>query len=579
MTDTPDDLSDALSVPIASAPSLQTGDCRRLTGPGLLWDHPGATLEVMFTDFEPDRVEGLWHRHARRVLDAVGWPGEDSMVRHFGGGISLAISAPLDQLYSATFVVQTAWHFAAAELLDAVAGDFASMIAALRRVMQREADPALVALADAASMRGLEALIDEDMVTLGHGTGSQSWPAGTLPVPDAVMWDGLYNLPIGLITGTNGKTTTTRLAAAMAREAGLVAGLTSTDMVRVGDAVLDRGDFSGPGGARLLLRDPRLEMGFLELARGGILRRGLPVRQALAAVVTNVAADHLGEYGVNTVPDLASAKFAVRHGLRPGGVLILNADDRPVVVEAARLGVNACWFSLTPDAPQIVAARAAARPCAWSDGGFLCYFDGLTEVTVSAITDIPIAMGGAALYNISNALAAVCLGRALGLDFAPMARALAAFRNDPADNPGRCNEFAHNGARVFVDFAHNPHSIAAVTGALAALPAKRRFIMVAHAGDRSDQDIRDLARGAVAFGPDFVVIAELPDYLRGREPGEVSRLLRDECLARGFAPEQLLAATSPADGAAQILARVAPGDMALLLVHSERDKIFNMLSD
>ena len=383
---------------------------------------------------------------------------------------------------------------------------------------------------------------------------------------------------MGLITGTNGKTTTARLAMAMARAAGLMAGLTSTDMVRIGDEVLDRGDYSGPGGARLLLRDKRLEMGFLELARGGILRRGLPVTKATAAVVTNVAADHLGEYGVNTVPDLAQAKFAIRRGLRAGGALILNADDAAVVAEANRLGLDACWFSLHADVPQILAALAAGRPCAWADGTGIRYFDGQTETKVIAIRDIPIAMAGAARHNILNALAAICLCRALGLDFAPMAQALTAFRNDPADNPGRCNEFAYNGARVFVDFAHNPHSIAAVTETLAAVPAKRRFIMLAHAGDRSDQDIRDLARGAFAFGPDYVVIAELADYLRGREPGAVSALLRAECLALGMAENRLLAAVSPSDGAAQILARVAPGDLALLLVHSERDKIFDMLS-
>ena len=569
MTDTPDDLSDALSVAIASGPDLQVGDCRRLTGPGLLQDRPGATLEVMFSGYDPERVAGLWHRCARRVLDAVGWAGEVSTVRHFENGLSLAISAPLDQLYSATFVVQTACHFAVAELLGIVPGDFTAMITDLLAVMRREADPALIALTDAAFRRGLEVLVDEDMVTLGHGIGSQSWAVGALPKPAAVDWERLRSVPIGLITGTNGKTTTTRLAMAMARAAGLVAGITSTDMVRVGDDVLDRGDFSGPGGARLLLRDKRLEMGFLELARGGILRRGLPVTKAQAAVVTNVAADHLGEYGVNTVADLAQAKFAVRRGLRAGGTLILNADDASVVAEAERLGLDACWFSLHADAPQIVAARAAGLACAWADGIGICYFEGQTETKVIAIRDIPIAMAGAAGYNVLNALAAVCLCRALGLDFAPMARALAAFRNDPADNPGRCNEFAHNGARIFVDFAHNPHSIAAVTGALAAIPAKRRFIMLAHAGDRSDQDIRDLARGAVAFGPDYVVIAELADYLRGREPGAVSAVLRAECLALGMAADHLLAAVSPSDGAAQILGQVAPGDMALLLVHSD----------
>ena len=570
-----EDVSEALEVQIAASAALRTGDCRRLTGPGLLWGHAGATLEAGFSGFVPARVAALWQHHARRVLEAVGWAGQAAGARLSEGGIAVAISAPVDQLYAATYVVQTAWHFVAADLLGAVRGDFAAMIADLRCVMAREADPALVALAAEAGARGLEVLIDEDLVTVGHGGTSQSWPAADLPA--AVDWGGLGNLPLGLITGTNGKTTTTRLAMAMARGAGIVAGLTSTDMVQVGDAVLERGDFSGPSGARLLLRDPRLEMGFLELARGGILRRGLPVRQAMAAVVTNVASDHLGEYGINTVAELAEVKFAIRRGLRAGGVMILNADDAPVVAEAGRLGLDACWFSRLADAPQIVAARAAGQRCGYVEGGAIWLSDAAGAQRVIAVADVPIAMGGAAGYNVSNALAAVCLCDVLGVERAAMGRALAAFRSDPVDNPGRCNEFAHNGARVFVDFAHNPHSIAAVTGALAGLAAKRKFIMLAHAGDRSDEDIRGLARGAVAFGPDYVMLAELSDYLRGREVGSVTAILRQECLALGMQPEQLLAATSPADGAAQVLRRLQPGDLALLLVHSERAEIFAML--
>ncbi len=571
------DVPDDVEVQIASSAALRTGDARRLTGPGLMWDRAGAVLEAEFTDFKPDRVAALWRHHARRVLDAVGWSGEDCTERHSDGGIAVAISAPVDQLYSATSVLQTAWHFVAADLLEAERGDFKAMIGDLRGEMAREADPALVALTDAARARGLEVLADEDTLSFGHGKRSKSFVISTLPGPETVDWDGISNLPLGLITGTNGKTTTTRLAVAMATEAGQVAGLTSSDMVRVGGTVLEQGDFSGPGGARMLLRDGRLEIGFLELARGGILRRGLPVRQAKAAVVTNVAADHLGEYGITTVAQLAEVKFAIRRGLGPGGVLILNADDAPVVAEAAQQGLAACWFSRDAQAPQIVAARTADQRCGFVEEGAIWLSGGKGLHRVIAVADMPIAMGGAAGYNISNALAAACLCDVLGVDRAAIGRALAAFRSDPFDNPGRCNEFPHNGARVFVDFAHNPHSIAAVTGVLGGLAANRRFVMIAHAGDRSDQDIRDLAQGACALRPDFVVITELPGYLRGRSPGEIPGLLRDEVLAQGMTATQILYADTPADGAAKVMGLLQPGDLALLLVHADRDAIFKML--
>jgi UDP-N-acetylmuramyl tripeptide synthase len=570
-----DDVSEALEIPIAGSDALRTGEARRLTGPGLLLDRPGAALEAEFTGFPPARVEALFHHHARRVLDGVGLTGEHAVARLFDGGIAVAISAPMDCLYSATFVLQTAWHFVAADLLWQQRGDMAAMLADLQSVIAREANPALLALVQAAEAQGVEVLSDDEFVTLGHGVRSQSWSADSIPAPGAVGWDRLGNLPLGLITGTNGKTTTTRLAMAMAEAEDRVAGLTSTDMVKVGGKVLEKGDFSGPGGARLLLRDPSLEVGFLELARGGILRRGVPVRQARAALVTNVADDHLGEYGINTVAELAEVKFAIRHGLGAGGVMILNADDPPVVAEAERLGLQAAWFSLDEDAPQVKAARDAGRLVGFVRDGAIWLQDGTRAERIIAVEDIPITMGGAARYNILNALGAACLAHALGISAKAIAQALAGFRPDPKDNPGRMNLFHHNGARLYVDFAHNPHSIAAVTGALAAMGAKRKFVLMAHAGDRSDDDIRGLARGACAMRPDVVVVAELDGYRRGRAVGEVPALLQAECQAQGVA--NVLRVDSPSEGVARIMAMVGPGDLALLLVHSERDRIFQML--
>ncbi len=578
MTPSVSEIADSLSIAIASSDQLRTSDCRRLTGPGLLWGYCGAVLDIFIEGFEPELIVELWLTAARRVLDSVGWQTEKSMARRFNGGVNLAISAPMDQLYSATFVAQTAWHFCAAKLLDAASGDFDIMIADLKQVMKQEANPALIALIKAAKAKGIDVLCDDDLVSIGHGSGSQTWPVASLPSPDMVDWRKIHNVPLALITGTNGKTTTTRLCAAIGTAAGQVSGLTSTDFVRVGDDILERGDFSGPGGARMLLRDARLEMGFLEVARGGILRRGLPVRQARAAAVLNAAADHLGDYGVNTVADLAATKLAVQRALVPGGTLVLNADDAYVVAEAVHHSGRFCWFSLDINAPMIVAARAAKRPCAWLEGTDIIYFDGAIGARIIDIASIPIAMGGAAKYNISNALAAICVSFALGIEADAIRTGLSGFQNNTIDNPGRCNEFAHKGARVFVDFAHNPHSIVAVTGALAAIPAKRKFIMISHAGDRSDQDIRDLTTGAFALKPDFVVAAELPDYLRGRPSGEVVRIIKETSKEIGLPDDHIFNANSPSDGVDKILRLLEPGDLALLLVHSQRDQIFDMLT-
>ena len=577
MVDAIEDIEDALSITFPSSANLVVDDTRRLTGPGLLWSLPGAVVDVLFSDIDPDKVISVWNKHVERVLGAVGWSDESHIHRHFEGGVNLAVSAPMDKLYSAIFVAQTAWHFSAAELLDEPAGDFDAMVFDVKSVMQCEANPALIALMKAAQARHLDVLSDDDNLSLGHGKGSQTWPVTALPDPADVAWDRLFNIPVALITGTNGKTTTTRLCSAIAKASGRTSGLTSTDFVQVGDDILDRGDYSGPGGARLLLRDPRLEIANLEVARGGILRRGLPVHHARAAVVTNVAADHLGQYGVNTVAELTKAKFAVHRCLAKDGVLILNADDPFVVAEAALTPSKIWWFSANPDTAQIAQACANGSPCAWLEEGTLFFYDGSVKTNVINVVDVPITMGGAAVYNSLNALAAICVACATETDMSAIRLGLANFQSNPIDNPGRCNEFNVNGARVFVDFAHNPHSVSAVVQAMAAIPAKRRFIMISHAGDRSDTDIRDATQIALSLKPDYVVAAELPDYLRGRELGEVSSLIVQTCQELGINSDNILTASSPSDGTSQILERLQSGDLALLFALSERDKIFEML--
>lgn len=569
------ELAESLEIPVPEDPGLVLDGCRRLLGPNLYSDRPGAVGDGLAPGADRDRMLGLWQDHARVLLDALGQHPE-ILLRRFDGGASLFFAAPVDQLLTAAYVIEAAWYYTASEILGREAWPLPRMIDELRRIAAVESNPTLVQLVDEAGSRGIDRLLDDDAITLGHGSGSRTWAFDALPrQPD---WDALHNVPLALVTGTNGKTTTTRLIAAMGQAAGNVSGLSSTDFVRVGNDILDKGDYSGPAGARLLLRDPRLELGVLEVARGGILRRGLPVTRAKAAVVTNVAADHLGQYGINTVAELAQAKLAIRRGLAPGGALILNAGDEMLRDLAAGLDLSPVWFSLDPSRGELRSARASGRACGWLEDGVLRLSDGAAETALIAASDVPLTLGGAARYSIENALAAALAARALGLPDSAIRQVLSTFRSDPRDNPGRANEFAVNGARVFVDFAHNPHSIAAVTSALGALPARRRFILLSHAGDRSDADIHALVDGAFALAPDVVVAAENPKYLRGRAPGEVSGLLRQASLENGLSPDHVLLAESPADGAGKILRMVGPGDLALLLVHDERAKIFDMLA-
>lgn len=577
MVMTVEELETALDIPIPQDRHLDLDDSRRLTGPGLLWKHYGAILDVFTTDMDNDKIAEVWGEEARRVLDAVGWQVEESTARIFDEGLNLAITAPIDQLYSAIFVAQIAWHFTAHRLLDTQPDSLDGFVAELKPVMQEEANPDLLALQKAADERAIDFLSDDDFVSLGHGVGSITWPVREIPPLESIDWDSLHNLPVALITGTNGKSTSVRLAAAIGEAAGIAAGTTSTDYVKIGDDILDRGDYSGPGGARMLLRDKRLELAFLEVARGGILRRGLPLRQAQAAMVTNIANDHLGQYGVNTVEHLADAKFAVARTLAEDGTLVLNADDPLVVNNGLRAERRVCWFSLDSENPQILASKAAGQACCWLEDGMIIFFDGSDAHSVLAAADAPITMGGAAKFNIRNVMGALCIAKALGIKEDAIVAGLKAFESKPEDNPGRCNEFIAKGARVFVDFAHNPHSVEAVSDALAHLPSKRKFLLLGHAGDRSDQDIHNLTIGALAFQPDEIVIVELEEYLRGRDFGEVSNLIEKACLESGIDASTIRKADSPPEGTELIIDRLEEGDLALLLVLDERDKVFALL--
>jgi|TARA_R110002096_G_scaffold257381_1_gene450891 UDP-N-acetylmuramyl tripeptide synthase len=577
MTINIEEIEDFLDIKIPASEKLVLDSSRRVTGPGLLWKKPGAILDVLTGYFDKELVVNTWLQDIKRVLDAIGWTESETKTRIFDTGVNLAISASIDLLYSAVFVAETSWQLTACKLLGEEGDDFDELIADLKKVISMEQNPPMLALQKEALRRNIDVLWDDDFVSLGHGKGSQKWGVNEVPKPEDVNWEALHNVPVALITGTNGKSTSVRLSTAIAEAAGLVGGSTSTDYVKLGNDVLDYGDYSGPGGARMLLRDKRLDIAFLEVARGGILRRGLPLTEATGAMVTNIAADHLGEYGINTVEHLADAKFAVAGTLSKDGVLVLNADDALVVRNGLKSANTICWFSLDPENELIVAAKQNGNLCCWADGKYIHYFNG-NEITLEvAIADIPITMGGAARFNIQNAMGALCLAKTMGIDNKAIIQGLTTFTSTPDDNPGRCNEFMVKGARVFVDFAHNPHSINAISDMLSNMPAKRKYLLIGQAGDRSDQDIIDLTKGAVRFKPDVVATMDMVDYLRGRELGETAAVIKAECIKNGVDAKSIVHFASPPEGARHIIDQLEEGDLVLLLALAERDKIFEML--
>ncbi len=557
--------------------SVEIRDSRRLTGPSILWDRAGAGLEVYGTREDVDTLISVWRQQARRMLDAVGWTHEEIAIRAFPGGASLVISAPIDALYTACEVNEWAVEAAILEVEGRDKPSLEEGAVRFRRDITDEANPALIALRNAAADHGVAFLSDDDCASVGLGKHSVTFPAREIPDPNTIDWYRVSDVPVALVTGTNGKSTTVRLIASMARSAGLSEGFSSTDGIFVDGELVEKGDYSGPEGARAVLRHPGVEVAVLETARGGILRRGLPIPRADAALVTNVGEDHLGEYGVYDLDTLIDTKLVIHRAVCPAGLLVLNADDPGLRVRGDNLNVPVAWFSLDPDLPEMRRHVMEGRETAWLDGGRLIWSRGGRREDVIGIDDIPITLGGAARHNVANSLAAILVAGRLGLPVGVMADGLRGFLGTPEENPGRGNLFQLGGVTAIIDFAHNAHGFRSLFDMATAMPASRRLVLLGQAGDRTDSSILEQVAITWKAHPDRIIIKEMEVYLRGRQKGEIPTMIEAELRRLGAGDDVISRADCEMEAVREALEWSRPGDLLLLLVYAERKETFDLL--
>ena len=567
-------------------------DSRRLTGCNFYFAGTGAALETAPGAVFDDATLARWHAGIAGARAALGWPDGEIVVRRHRTGASLAFAAPLDQLYAATEVNEWAWWHATAPAPDdqpharflapghAAAWDADSALHTLRAVAAAEAKPGLLALAGMADARELPFLPDDDELSLGAGTGCRTWPMAALPSPSDVDWPALHAIPTALVTGSNGKTTTVRLVAAMARAHGWHVAHSCTDGVFFDGQALESGDFSGPTGARTALRQPRAQAAVLETARGGMLRRGLALCRADAAVVTNVAADHFGEYGVHDLDDLGAVKLTVARAIGDDGLLVLNGDDEVLRRRSAGLTCPIGWFALDFDAPLPVAHRAAGGATCGVRDGRLLLSQGACEHDLGAIAAMPLTLGGRATYNIANIAGAALAALALGVDPTVIAKVLLRFGAGHGDNPGRLQHWRFGGLEVYVDYAHNPDGLRGLLHAVGADRREGRLAMIlGHAGNREDEDLRAVAATAAAFDPQLVVLKDIGGYERGRAAGEVAGIMRAALSTAGVAEAAIETRLDEVEAARRPLLWARDGDLVVLPVHelAARAKVVALL--
>jgi len=558
-------------------------DSRRLTGPNFHLGGPAAIAEVGFDPGDDaDALIASWRAAVSAALTAIGWPITLAVRRYVAvdglPAADLVFAAPEEALLLATDINDWAVSAAARVADGEPQPDPAHELELWQEDLARVRDPALDALRASAAGHGLPVLLDEERVSVGHGRHSLSWPIAQIPDVGSVPWDSLHRIPVALITGTNGKTTTARVLARIARTAGRVPGNTSTDGMSVDERMIEAGDWTGPGAARTVLRHPDVDLAVLEVARGGILRRGLAIDRCDAAVVTNISPDHMGDYGIHDLATMARVKAVVGSVVAPSGRVILGADSPPLVelVQSGhRFAAPLVWFALRHDHPQIVRHRAADGE-AWyvADDGMIMHARGAHETPLVSVRELPFCFGGAAQHNVANGLAAAAAAHALGIPYAAIADGLRAFTSSTTDNPGRANVARLGGVTVFLDFAHNPAGIRSLATLLAALRGSHR-LMVAFgmAGDRRDEDIREAARAIHELGADEIRLRDLEHYLRGRQMGEVPAIIRETLSGLGVAPAIVRDVETEIEVLHEGLAWARPGDVIAILDHVERDEI------
>jgi len=371
-------------------------------------------------------------------------------------------------------------------------------------------------------------------------------------------------IPVIAVTGTNGKTTTTRLVAHLFRHTGRTVGFTTTDGVYLQNRLVAAGDMTGPFAANIVLSNPMVDVAVLETARGGILRSGLGFDECDVGVVLNVSGDHLGVHGVESLQQLAEIKGVVPSVVRRRGHAVLNADDPLVYAMASRTSGDVVLFSSAAAAgnPLVAEHLAEGGTAACIEDGAFVIRRGRLQIPIADVVEVPLTIGGAAQFQYGNILAAVAAAFVQGMRYEDIRAGLMSFFPSPSLTPGRMNLLRVGHGQVLVDYAHNRAAVEGLMDLVGRIDAARRIGVLAGPGDRRDEDLRALGRAAA--GLDVAVLKE-DDNLRGRRPGEAMGLLREGLIEGGMRPEQIELVANELQAVARGLELMRERDLVVIL--------------
>jgi cyanophycin synthetase len=341
-------------------------------------------------------------------------------------------------------------------------------------------------------------------------------------------------IPIFSITGTNGKTTTTRIIAHILKTSGDNVGFTTTDGTYIGNQQITRGDNTGPVSAQLVLKDPTVDVAVLETARGGIIRSGLGFDYCDVGVVMNIAADHLGLKDVNTLEDLARVKSVVPRAVSPHGYAVLNAEDDLVYQMRELVSGHVVLFSMDENNKNIQRQARRGRVSCVYENGYITILKGKWKVRIERAVNIPVTYGGRAEFMVQNVLAATLAAFVHGVSIEAIRMGLTTFNAGTAQTPGRLNFVEIGDTTLLMDYAHNPAGLRELAKFISKLPNKYRTVVLNGTGDRRDEDIREF--GKVAGEVFDRIVIRRGNYLRGRDEQNMYELLKSGIADSGREP-------------------------------------------
>ena len=384
-------------------------------------------------------------------------------------------------------------------------------------------------------------------------------------------------VPVVAVTGTNGKTTTSRMIAHLARAAGHHVGWSNTDGIYVDGALVEAGDYSGPSGAGRVLAHRAVDFAVTETARGGILLKGIGVVANDVSVVTNVSADHLGLQGIDTLDQLAEVKGVVPRITKKTGWAVLNADDPRVLAMRHTTKARPWVFSRDSDSPALREVLATGGRATTVIDGWITVLDAHGTDPLVEVVDVPMTLAGLSHFNVENALAAASAALAARIDREYVVDGLRSFLPDAEHNPGRMNCFSHDGRTVVVDLAHNEAGLEAMIEVMRGLraPGARLLLGLGAVGDRQDELLEMLGEIA-GRDADVLAIGHKQKYLRGRTVEEIDGLLRTGAERVGASDSTTYA--TELESLQALLEQAAPGDVVGLMCHAERQEVYDWLA-